>query len=328
MATKRPAAELPSRVQPCLPTLVSKPPVGDEWQHEVKWDGYRLICFKDGSSVRLQTRNGFDWTERFPGIAQALRSLKAKTAILDGEACILDPRGVSDFGLLQSALASGNKAASAAQLYVFDLLFVDGRDLRQEPYRERRAMLVDLLERSSRHPNLHLSEAIEEDPRRIYEHACKLGLEGIVSKRLDAPYLAGRAKSWVKTKCVQRDDFVVIGYEPAPGGAVNKLRVARRDETGKLRYAGGVGSGLSERISQGLRKRLDKMVVAKPPIPGVKTRAKGIKWTQPAVVVDVEYRGWSRADQKLRHPAFKGMREDKGVDDLAVVRITGGEEQG
>ncbi|WP_342643421.1 hypothetical protein [Rhodoligotrophos ferricapiens] len=142
MGNKTPAVALPSRIQPCLPTLVPRPPQGEQWQHEIKWDGYRLICFKDGSSIRLQTRNGFDWTEHFPGIAQAVRSLKAKTAILDGEACILDPRGVSDFSLLQSALASGNKAASAAQLYVFDLLFVDGRDLRKEPCRERDGVFV------------------------------------------------------------------------------------------------------------------------------------------------------------------------------------------
>ncbi|MGF7161305.1 bifunctional non-homologous end joining protein LigD [Rhodoligotrophos appendicifer] len=305
---KRTSSPPPARVEPSLPTLVQQPPKGPQWVHEIKWDGYRLAVHINGKDIRAITRNGFDWTDRFPTIIEAAGKLRVKSAILDGEACVLNEQGISDFGLMQAAIARGRKPSDKVVLYVFDLLFLDGQDLRSQTLASRRLYLVELLERTA-HPGLVLSEEIPGSGEAVFRHACQLGLEGIISKRKDLPYVSGRTAAWLKTKCVLRDDFVVIGYEPGIAGSVNKLRVARRDEDGVLHYAGGVGSGLSERLSKGLKARLEKIAIAKPVIKGL--RQKGIIWTEPKVVVEVEYRGLTTADQKLRHPAFKGVREDK-----------------
>ena len=297
---------LPGWIEPCLPTLVSRAPTGPQWVHEIKWDGYRLSAYLDDGKVTIRTRNGHDWTARFPTIADALRELRTHSAVIDGEAVVLDEQGRSDFGALQAALGNkgrGTAPADRAVFYAFDLLFLDGHDLRPWKLDERRDALETVLDHTS--TTVMLSEEIEGDGPTIFAHACAHGLEGIVSKRRDAPYRSGRRDEWRKTKCVMSDTFFVVGYEKTDG-ALASLRLAFY-ESGTLRSAGGVGSGLTRASAADLERRLKKFVIAKPPIAGLAGR--GVTWTQPKVRVEVEFRGWT-SDGQLRHPSFKGVRED------------------
>jgi bifunctional non-homologous end joining protein LigD len=294
---------------PCLPTLVKKPPTGAEWLHEVKWDGYRFVCHLSGGKVRMMTRNALDWSSNFPAIVEAIGKLPAKSAIIDGEAVILDEKGVAHFASLQQAFAKGGGKARDAILYAFDLLAVDGEDLRREPLVSRREALARLLKRVKRGGALQLSEEVEGPADVILRHACRAGLEGIVSKRRDSPYSSGRSKDWLKTKCVESDEFVIIGYVPSEigRGGLGGLRVAIK-QRGKLRYAGGVGTGFSAEVGKVLLRRLEKLRVDKPAVPGL--REPGTVWVRPELVAEIEYRGWTE-DELLRHPSFKGLRDDK-----------------
>jgi bifunctional non-homologous end joining protein LigD len=294
---------------PCLPTLVKKPPTGTNWLHEVKWDGFRFVCHLSSGKVRMVTRNGLDWSSNFPAIVDAIAKLPAKTAIVDGEAVVLDDNGVSHFSSLQQAFAKGGGKARDAVLYAFDLLAVDGKDLRREPLVARKEALARLLKRTKRGGALILSEEVEGPAEVILRHACRAGLEGIVSKRRDSPYSSGRSKEWLKTKCVESDEFVIIGYVPSEvgRGGLGSLRLAVK-KRGKLHYAGGVGTGFSTEVGQALRRRLEKMRVDKPAVPGI--REPDTVWIRPELVAEVEYRGWTH-DDLLRHPSFKGLREDK-----------------
>jgi bifunctional non-homologous end joining protein LigD len=308
-----PPAPMPERVEPCLPTLVPKAPSGDDWLHEVKWDGYRIAVHIEGQTVTVLTRGGFDWTGRFPRIVAAARELGVAIAIIDGEACVLDEKGLPSFGALQAELARG--AAPTAALCAFDLAYLDGRDLRELPLEERREALGELIDKQK--PGAILfSEAIAGDGPDVYHHACGLGLEGIVSKRRGSPYRSGRRREWLKTKCTLRDEFVVVGYQPseAMGGQLGKLRVAWRDEAGELHFAGGVGTGFTARIADALVRRLESLRIPKPIFRGLKR--PGAIWTRPELVVEIEYRGWTEADGRLRHAAYKGMRDDRAADDI------------
>jgi bifunctional non-homologous end joining protein LigD len=206
----------PDRIEACVPTLVSAPPSGDRWWHEIKWDGYRLVSYVRDGRVCLRTRRGLDWTERFPVIAAAARELPVRSAILDGEAVVLDEQGRSSFSALQAALGSrhgpGHRAAREAVLYVFDLLHLDGRDLRREPLEARRAALVELLSTAPQTGTVRLSEHVEGQGEAMFRHACRMRLEGIVSKRRDRPYVSGLSKDWLKIKCLLREAFVIAGF--------------------------------------------------------------------------------------------------------------------
>ena len=291
-------------IEPCLPTLVSRAPTGPEWVHEIKWDGYRVSAYIDNGQVTIRTRRGHDWTDRFPAIARALGELPIHSAVIDGEAVVTNEQGLSDFGALQAALGvKGRASPDQAVLYAFDLLFLDGHDLRPWKLEGRRDALELIMDFNSR--TVLLSEEIEGDGPTIFKHACDHGLEGIVSKRRDAPYRSGRRDEWRKTKCVQSDTFVVIGYETT-AGMLASIRLA--EETGgHLRPAGGVGSGLSVASALDLKQRLDPLAIDKPSIAGLK--GKGVVWTRPEIRVEVEYRGRT-TDGSLRHPSFKGVRED------------------
>jgi bifunctional non-homologous end joining protein LigD len=208
---------MPDRVEPALAQLKAKPPIGSEWSWEVKWDGYRLAVHIEPTGVRILTRGGHDWTHRFPAIEQAARALGPATMIIDGEAVVLDAEGRSDFWLLQQSLgASGKKAgnqASDAILYAFDLLYLDGHDLRGVEYRSRQHLLEDTVK--DQDSAIRLSETLDADPAVLLEHACRLGLEGIVGKHRDQPYRSGRTGDWVKAKCVESEAFFIVGYEPS-----------------------------------------------------------------------------------------------------------------
>lgn len=302
-----------SFIPPCLPTLVSKPPEGPDWQHEVKWDGYRIMCSRHAGELRIITRNGWDWTNRFPTIAAGILDLAPSNVVIDGEACVLDESGLSRFGLLQGDFTGSERASGRAVLVAFDLLFIDGEDLRGRALEERRGRLAELV---AGMPAIIFSETIEgSSGQTVYEHACRLGLEGIVSKKRDAPYRSGRRREWLKTKCTHTDEFVVIGYEPGKGFAgLGKVRVAYPGPDGNLRYAGGVGTGFNRRTAKDLRRRMDGIQISRPPIAGLKR--KGV-WVKPEIIVELEYRGWTEADGRLRHPSFKGVREDRSLADVA-----------
>lgn len=302
----------PKRIEPCLAKLASAPPTGDEWAFEVKWDGYRLALHKDRASTRILTRNGHDWTERFPSLKSAVDNLHVSTVILDGEAVVLDDKGRSDFNALQNALGGrgGKKAAgNEVVFYAFDLLYFDGHDLTRMALDERRHMLEDLI--GERGGTIRLSEEVDADGKAFFDAACNLGLEGIIAKRRDKPYRPGRNGDWLKIKCVSRETFKVIGYEASTkvAGAIANLMLAAQ-RGGELVYVGSVGTGFSFAQATELKAQLDKLKVSKPAAP---VRHKRAVFVRPTLEAEIEFRAWTN-DGKLRHASYKGMRDkaDRG----------------
>lgn len=308
---------MPVFVEPALATLHASPPSGGEWLHEIKYDGYRIQARIDGDEVKLLTRKGLDWTARFEGIAAALRSAGLPSAILDGEIVVEDDAGISSFGALQQALKAGRPDGMA--YYVFDLLYHDGRDLRGVPLERRKALLATLIPPQPEPSGpLRFTEHIDFDGETILRHACRLGLEGIISKRLDTPYRSGRHEDWLKAKCVQRQEFVILGYLPSTAvkAAVGSLALGY-GEGGRLVYAGRVGTGLSQEESTALLARLRGMAAEKPdflrkPPAGFD---KGVHWVEPSLVAEIEFRGWT-PDGLLRQASFQGMRDDKDATEI------------
>lgn len=307
---------MPDRVEPCLALLKSKPPQGDEWSYEIKWDGYRIAVHIEPNRIRIITRGGHDWTHRFPGIADAAKALGPVTMILDGEAVMLDEQGRSDFGLLQKSLGASGKAAGKLPsrdsiLYAFDLLYLDGHDLRGLEYSARRHLLEDALDEPG--GTIRVSEEFDGDPEALLEHACRLGLEGIIAKHRDRTYRSGRTGDWLKIKCIQSDSFAIIGYEPSTAlpGAIGSLLLGARYRDG-YKYVGSVGTGFKHDVARSLKKQLDKLKTRVPP---VRVPGKNVVLTGPALTAEVEYRAWTD-DGKLRHASFKGLRDP---DDSAEV---------
>jgi bifunctional non-homologous end joining protein LigD len=296
-------APMPAVLEPCLATLIDNVPRGPNWIHEIKWDGYRLVAFKSGRSTRILTRRGHDWTARFPNIAKAVGGLPLETAILDGEAVIEDENGVSNFSALQNALSDEHgRVAKNAVFYAFDLLYLDGFDLRALPLDERKARLSALVPASKEHV-LRLSEHIEADGAAMVRSACQLGLEGIISKRRDRPYRSGRSEDWLKIKCTERQEFVVAGYVPSTvsARAIGSL-VLGYHEGGELRHAGKTGTGFTADSARQVFRKLDKLKRSTPAFPAKLTAAerRGVIWVEPKLVAEVEFRGWT-ADRRLRH---------------------------
>ncbi|QIO60518.1 non-homologous end-joining DNA ligase [Rhizobium leguminosarum] len=309
---------MPARIEPCLALLKSKPPKGDDWVYEIKWDGYRLSVHVEPTSIRILTRGGHDWTHRFPAIQQAALWLPVGTAILDGEAVVLDEQGRPDFGLLQQSLGSrgGNKSSSDAVLFAFDLLYFDGHDLTRMDLSERRHVLEDLMEGFA--GAIRLSEEIDADGDQLLASACEHGLEGIIAKRRSAPYRSGRTGDWIKVKCVQSDSFFVVGYEKstAARGQIGSLLLAAR-KGDHLVYVGSVGTGFKERDALQLRNMMDK-IARKTPALEYNGQRKAVVWLQPTLIAEIEYRAWTE-DLKLRHPSYKGLREKQ--DNASVCEM-------
>ncbi|MGO7568728.1 non-homologous end-joining DNA ligase [Rhizobium ruizarguesonis] len=302
-----PLDPLPDRIEPCLALLKARPPKGDDWVYEIKWDGYRLAVHIEPTGIRILTRGGYDWTHRFPAIQQAALWLPVGTAILDGEAVVLDEQGRSDFGLLQQSLGGrgGKKISSDAIFMAFDLLYFDGHDLRDSELDMRRHLLEDLVP-AGEEGDIRLSEEIEADGDQLLASACEHGLEGIIAKRRDAPYRSGRLGDWLKIKCVQSDSFAIIGYERstvARAGIGRLLLAARKGK--KLVYVGGVGTGFNERNAYELREKLDGLIT---PAPAAVVDRKAAIFVKPELVAEIEYRAWTH-DGKLRHASYKGLRD-------------------
>jgi len=308
---------LPTWIAPQLATLVAAPPPGDDWVHEIKLDGYRILLRVARGRVRLLTRNRLDWTDRFPSVAEAAAALPVKEALLDGEIVALDAAGVSSFQALQQAAGLGT---GRSLVYVaFDLLFLDGRDLRPEPLLARKKELARLLE--GRRGVLRYSEHFDAPGQEVYERACRMALEGIVSKRKQAPYTSGRGQAWLKVKCVARQEFVIGGYTDPDGARAEfgSLLLGVHEPDGRLVYAGRVGTGFSHATLAALGKRLRQLGQRESPFAadGPRPPARGAHWVKPVLVGEVAFTEWTR-DGLLRHPAFEGLREDKPAS--AVVK--------
>lgn len=314
-----PLDPMPARIEPCLALLKAKPPKGDDWVFEIKWDGYRLAVHIEPTGVRILTRGGHDWTHRFPAIEQAAKQLPVATTILDGEAVVLDNQGRPDFGLLQQSLGGrgGKKRSSTALFMAFDLLYFDGHDLRNSELSMRRHLLEDLVP-ASEQGYVRLSEEIEADGDQLLASACEHGLEGIIAKRRSAPYRSGRLGDWLKIKCVQSDSFFVVGYErsTAARGRIGSLLLAARKRD-DLVYVGSVGTGFKEKDAWALRELMDSITQKTPPLPYTGAR-KNVVWLQPTLIAEIEYRAWTD-DGKLRHASYKGLREVQ--DNAAVYKV-------
>jgi bifunctional non-homologous end joining protein LigD len=325
------ATPLPDRLAPQLATAVAGPPAGGGWIVETKFDGYRLLArIGPGGSdgVRLFTRNGHDWTSKMPALAADLAALELPGTWLDGEIVVLTAAGVPDFNALQNAVDGGRTASDAIVYFAFDVPYLSGRDLRSQPLEARRAALVAAIEprTSSR---VRLSEAFDAPPVDVLEAARRMGLEGIVVKRREAPYVSARTETWLKVKCVSRQAFVVVGWTERANAPrdVGSLMLATRDPDGTLLYAGNVGTGWNAAQGGALRARLLPLASEVPTVdpklvaPGrwSKRSAGGEHWVEPRLVVDVSFSDWT-PDGHVRHAVWRGFRDDKAADEVVRER--------
>jgi bifunctional non-homologous end joining protein LigD len=313
-------SKMPGFTPPQLATLSSTMPKGPEWVHELKFDGYRMISHIHKGHVEIFSRNGKDWTATLPPIAALLGQLTLDSAILDGELVVRDGEGKSNFMALNSALSNGE--VDRFQYYVFDVLYLNGRDTTRLPLLERKALLADVLAThvpEAQAPRLLLSEHFTATDDSFLHNVCSLQLEGVVSKRADAPYRGGRSKLWLKTKCQKRQELVIGGFVLPSNGAlgVGALLLGYYDG-GRLHYAGRVGTGFTQASSKHLRKLLDQLRQKQSPYVSISTDGKrGAIWVKPQLVCEVEFTEWT-PDGSLRHPSFKGLREDKPA--LSIVK--------
>jgi len=305
-AARAEKAELPGFIAPMLATLVSTPPRSGDWIHEVKHDGYRMLArFDANGDVRIFTRSGNDWTGKLPHLAAALEKLGLKQSWLDGESVVPGADGRSSFQALQNAFDAGRDADIVD--YVFDAPFLSGQDLRRLPLVERKKRLRKALKASKA---VRFSEDLKGDAQEVLDHACKLGLEGLIGKEADSVYVSGRSKSWIKLKCRQRQDFVIGGYTPPRGSRTGfgALLVGLYDPQGKLHFTGKVGTGFDEHLLKTLTRRLASL--KRPDAPFVNPpRQKGVQWVRPALVAEVAYAERTK-EGILRQASFMGLRQD------------------
>lgn len=304
-------------VPPELATLVDAVPQGSGWLHEVKYDGYRLQAIIERGKCRLLTRRGLDWTTRFQLLADACAALPVTSATLDGELVVRDSAGITSFQRLQEALDAG-KGLELGYV-VFDVLTLNGVRWASRPLSERRLALRTLLGR--RRGRIRLSQQLRGPAAQLLAESCRAGHEGVISKRLSAPYRSGRGADWLKVKCGHRQEFVVLGLTP-PGGSregLGSLLLGVR-EGGAWRYAGRVGSGFDDATLRALRKRLRRFQRQRSvltSIPG--DLPVGVQWVRPELVVEVNFTECTSAG-RLRHPVFLGVRSDKLANDVKRER--------
>ena len=322
---------------PQLATLVSEPPSGDRWVHEIKYDGYRIGCLIDKKGVRLISRNGNDWTHVFPSIAEAARTLRTHDAIIDGEVAMVMPDGRTSFAALQQA-AAGTTSHTPLVYFVFDLLRLDGERLDHLPLEERKKRLRALVPPEAKAGRIRYAEHIVGDGEQLLQHAARIGLEGIISKRRDLPYHPGRHDGWRKSKVRQRGTFVIggmtdpedarqgisallVGYY-APRQGSGRPQRESNDEGARLVYAGRVGTGFSHAFALELRARLDGLEQQTCPFdpPILKGPERLARWVRPVLVCDVLFAEWTN-DIRLRAPVFVQLRTDVKPEDVTSSAV-------
>lgn len=301
---------MPEFVAPQLATLVDKPPEGDEWFHELKFDGYRLLGHLKNGQVRFWTRNQNDWTAKFPALGKALKDIQLRTAIFDGEVVALDSSGRASFQRLQQSI---NKGSGAALFYhVFDLIYIEGYSLVKSKLRDRKRVLAELFERLGDKGVLRYSDHIEGNGAEFLKEACKFGLEGIVSKRADSVYEFTRSRNWLKVKCLRRQEFVIAGYTLSDKGIPFSSLILGVYDQGELIYAGRAGTGFSDTQRVELKKMLDRIARKERPFAVIPNDA-GLRravWVEPKLVGEVAFSEWTD-EGIIRHPSFQGLRQDK-----------------
>ena len=309
-------SELPKFIQPQLATLVDAIPKGDDWLHEIKFDGYRILCRINEGRVSLLTREAQDWTARFKPLADAANELPVQQALLDGEIVALEKDGTTNFQLLQNSLSQ--KTTADLVYFVFDLLYIDGQNLTSSPLTERKQILERMLQPKTGHDVsaalLRYSEHWVGQGEALFNKASQMGLEGIIAKKAAQPYRPGRSRDWLKIKCVKSQEFVIGGFSDPAGSraGLGALLLGIYDDSKQLQYAGRVGTGFNEKTLRELRGRLDKLTQDLSPFakPLSGKEARGVHWVNPELVGEVVFTGWTD-DGLLRHPSFKGLREDK-----------------
>ena len=305
-------AGLPKSQMVELATLVDAAPPGDDWLHEIKFDGYRMLCRVDNGKARFISRNGLDWTERLPELAEAAGGLAVEQAMLDGEVVSLEPDGTTSFQALQNVFQESR--TSELVYYVFDILHVNGRDVTGVPLEIRKDILRVALSESL-DESIRYSDHLQGVGREVIKQACDLHLEGVVSKRRGSPYRPGRGVDWLKVKCSKREEFVVGGFTKPSGGRSHfgALLLGYYDQSKKFIYAGRVGTGFSEQTLTELHRKLTKLVQRRSPfsnLSGTTGQARDVSWVKPSLVAEIEFSNWTD-ERLLRHPSFQGLREDK-----------------
>ena len=311
---------LPDILQPQLATLVDSPPSGD-WRYEVKFDGYRILARIDGDDIRLFTRNGHDWSAKMPRQVEALKALGLDSAWLDGEMVVVDDNGVADFQALQNAFDTEHD--ERITYYLFDLPWLGGEDLRALPLKRRRDSLARLLEGHASQV-LRYSADFEEPVESLLDSACRLELEGLIGKRADSPYVGRRSSDWIKLRCKQRQEFVIVGYTDPKGSrnGFGALLLALHDHgSGQLRYAGKVGTGFSATTLDSIHARLKPLQTDRSPLPKPPTgaEARGVHWLKPQLLAEVAYAQMTR-EGIVRHSVFHGLRDDKPATAIDLER--------
>jgi len=291
-------APFPGFVEPALASSIEKVPSGARWIHEIKFDGYRVQVHLANEAVKVFTRRGHDWTNRFKKVADDAWHIKARSAIVDGEVVVPAADGTTDFSVLQNELKG---RSSSIVLVAFDLLYLNGRDLRKLPLFQRKAELKKIIDGTA----IQFSESFEIEGREIFAHACKIGLEGVVSKVRDSVYASGRGNNWVKKTCAQRETLTIAGFA-LDEGKWDGIYLGRR-KGNDLIYAGKVDHGFDKVSAAALQKRLKPLIRKTQPY--AKRIAHKAIWVEPKLLAEVEYRAKS-AEGKVRHPFFKGLRED------------------
>jgi len=308
--------KLPKTFRPQLATPANQTPQDDRWVHEIKFDGYRLLARIEKGEVRLITRRGNDWTERFPTVQQAIDKLDLDNTIFDGEVVVLDSDGTSNFQALQNLMYRGQDQEVC--YYVFDLPFFDGYDLTDEPLVDRKEVLAEIFANQPKKGILRYSDHIQGQGGNVFSHACGKALEGIISKRKDAPYVQRRSNDWLKSKCLKRQEFVVGGWTD-PSGAregFGALLLGYYDGD-QLQYAGRVGTGFNRQSLHDVRSVLDPLERKTPAYahPPQGQASRGVHWVTPKVIVEVEFNSWTD-DHLVRQASFQGLREDKQPQEI------------